>query len=166
MLSRYFPDSLLSCAALAPLLLGLACGPADPVPGEDFGSGITLLHVTPFAEILSDPEAFADQLILTQARVYDVCQRKGCWMVLREGDEQIRAGFGEAPPNVYGFGHRAFLANVIESLTERGSALVDGFEGKKSLELIHAIYESAELGRTVDVPCRPVASKLGRAYRG
>ena len=64
MLSWNLPDSLLPGATLALLLLSLACGPSAPPAGggegADFGSGITLSHVTPFTEILSDPEAFAD----------------------------------------------------------------------------------------------------------
>lgn len=77
-------------------------------------------------------------------------------------DAEIRTGSREAPPNVYGFGHRAYLQNVIDSLSARGSALVDGLEGRKSLELIHAIYESAASGREVPVPCDPSQSRLGK----
>lgn len=77
-------------------------------------------------------------------------------------DEAIRrGGCKERPPNVYGFGHRAYLQNVVDSLNARGSALVDGLEGRKSLELIHAIYESGETGTQVPVPCMQRASRLG-----
>jgi predicted dehydrogenase len=77
-------------------------------------------------------------------------------------DETVRLVSRESPPNVYGFGHRAYIQNVVDSLCARGSALVDGFEGRKSLELIHAIYESAATGREVGVPCVPTASRLGK----
>jgi len=75
-------------------------------------------------------------------------------------DEEV-AQLCELPPNVYGFGHLAYLQNVVATLTESGSALVDGLEGRKSLELIHALYESAATGRETTVHFMPVASPLG-----
>lgn len=78
------------------------------------------------------------------------------------GDAEVLASAREAPPNVYGFGHRAYLKNVVDALQARGSALVDGLEGRKSLELIHAIYESAHTGREVRVPTEALHSPLGR----
>lgn len=68
----------------------------------------------------------------------------------------------EAPPNVYGFGHVAYLQNVIDTISETGSALVDGFEGRKSLELTNALYESAVTAQETTVHFTPVASPLGR----
>jgi predicted dehydrogenase len=65
------------------------------------------------------------------------------------------------PPNVYGFGHQAYLTNVVESITKKQSALVDGLEGRKSLELITAIYESIETGKEVSLRFNPEKSKLG-----
>jgi UDP-N-acetyl-2-amino-2-deoxyglucuronate dehydrogenase len=38
---------------------------------------------------------------------------------------------------------------------------VDGLEGRKSLEVITAIYESIESGREVRFPFTPERSKLG-----
>ncbi|MBI4178302.1 Gfo/Idh/MocA family oxidoreductase [bacterium] len=48
-------------------------------------------------------------------------------------------------------GHAAVYRNVVETLRGRAAPLVDGAEGKKSLGLIHALYESAETGRPVDL---------------
>ena len=46
------------------------------------------------------------------------------------------------PPNVYGFGHETYYRNVLKVL--RGEAMpdTDGRAGRKSLELILAIYHS------------------------
>ena len=41
-------------------------------------------------------------------------------------------------------------------------ALVDGLQGRKSLELINAIYESIETGREIFLRFNPRLSKLGR----
>ena len=66
------------------------------------------------------------------------------------------------PDNVYGYGHKAFMRNVADCVRSGGAALVDGLEGRHSLELIHAIYESVETGREVRLRFRPERSPLGR----
>lgn len=67
------------------------------------------------------------------------------------------------PPNVYGFGHRDFLSHVVFCIRENLPAMVDGTEGRRSLELIHAIYESAALGREVLLKDLKVThSRLGK----
>lgn len=65
------------------------------------------------------------------------------------------------PPNVYGFGHQAYLEHVVDCVTTGRSALVDGLEGRKSLELITALYESIESGEEVRLRFRPRMSRLG-----
>jgi UDP-N-acetyl-2-amino-2-deoxyglucuronate dehydrogenase len=59
------------------------------------------------------------------------------------------------PANVYGFGHEGYYRNVLAVL--RGGAVpdTDGRQGRKSLELILGIYESAKSGREVPIPLRP-----------
>ncbi len=68
----------------------------------------------------------------------------------------------ETPPDVYGFGHRAYLEHVVECLNRNSPALVDGLEGRKSLELITAIYESVATGEEVQVGYAGRHSKLGK----
>ncbi len=87
------------------------------------------------------------------------------WQFSDETEEEsqtILKEYAEMPPNVYGFGHKRYLENVIDSLNSNGAALVDGLEGRKSIELINAIYESAETGREVFLRFQPNKSKLGR----
>jgi predicted dehydrogenase len=69
----------------------------------------------------------------------------------------------ETPPNVYGYGHARYIANVVSSLREGKFAAVEGLEGLKSLLLINALYESMETGREVPLLFRPKRVKLGRA---
>jgi len=40
--------------------------------------------------------------------------------------------------------------------------MVDGQEGRRSLELITAVYESIETGREIALPVTPEKSRLGR----
>jgi len=79
-----------------------------------------------------------------------------------ENQKGILANHNENPNNVYGFGHIRYLDNVCESLLHNKKALVDGLEGRKSLELINAIYESIETGKEVFLRFQPKKCKLGR----
>jgi UDP-N-acetyl-2-amino-2-deoxyglucuronate dehydrogenase len=56
------------------------------------------------------------------------------------------------PPNVYGFGHQGYYRNVLAVLHGEARADTDGRSGRKSLELILGIYESARTGREVPLP--------------
>jgi predicted dehydrogenase len=77
-------------------------------------------------------------------------------------DDRELDQYRENPSDVYGYGHIKYLENVIDSLNNRTKALVDGLEGRKSLELIHAIYESIETGKEVIMRFQPDKCKLGR----
>ena len=80
----------------------------------------------------------------------------------RDGDSQVLEQFSVNPPNVYGFGHQAYYEHVVDSIEKGGPNLVDGLQGKKSLELISAIYESAETGKEVFLKFQPKHSRLGK----
>ena len=58
------------------------------------------------------------------------------------------------PPNVYGFGHEAYYRNVLRVLRGEATPDTDGRAGRKSLELILGIYESAKTGNDVPLPLR------------
>ncbi len=76
-------------------------------------------------------------------------------------DEDVRERYSVNPPNVYGFGHQAYYEHVIECFYEDKAALVDGLEGRKSLELITSLYESIETGDPVVLRFEPKLSRLG-----
>ncbi len=78
-----------------------------------------------------------------------------------EGDKDVLERYSVNPPSVYGFGHQAYLEHVVDCINNRRSALVDGLEGRKSLELITAIYESIETGEEVFLRFKPKRSRLG-----
>jgi len=77
-------------------------------------------------------------------------------------NNKVLEEFAEMPPNVYGFGHQRYIEHVISCIENNTKALVDGFEGRKSIELINAIYESAETGKEVFLHFQPKRSKLGK----
>ena len=59
-----------------------------------------------------------------------------------------------APPNVYGFGHLAYYKNVLAALRGEKAPDTDGRTGRKSLEIILAIYKSARDKCFVQLPMK------------
>lgn len=79
----------------------------------------------------------------------------------KDDDDEILTKYSVNPPNVYGFGHQAYYEHVVDCIKNDKKQLVDGFEGRKSLELISAIYESIETGKEVFLRFIPNKCKLG-----
>ncbi len=78
-------------------------------------------------------------------------------------DEDVMEKYSVNPPNVYGFGHQAYYEYVVDCISNNGAHLVDGLVGRRSLELINAIYESIETGKEVFLRFRPKHCRLGGA---
>lgn len=76
-------------------------------------------------------------------------------------DDDVMKNFSVNPPNVYGFGHLAYYEHVVDCILNNRQQLVDGLEGRRSLELISAIYESIETGREVALRFVPKLCRLG-----
>ncbi len=69
-----------------------------------------------------------------------------------ESAETVKATYSEQPKNVYGFGHTPLYKNVIEAIKEHKKPLVDAEAGRRALEMVLAIYQSAAEGRPVKLP--------------
>lgn len=78
-----------------------------------------------------------------------------------EGDDEVMAKYSVNPPSVYGFGHQAYYEHVVDCILNDRQHLVDGLEGRRSLELINAIYESVETAQEVRLRFQPRHCKLG-----
>lgn len=68
--------------------------------------------------------------------------------------EVIKRECSEQPPNVYGFGHTKLYKNVIGAIEGKNELLVDAEAGKRALELVLAIYQSAHTGLPVKFPLK------------
>lgn len=73
-------------------------------------------------------------------------------------DEEIRQRFGVSSSNTGGasdpkaisfVGHQLQLTDFLDAIREGRAPLVDGAEGRRSVEIILAIYESSRTGRSV-----------------
>lgn len=71
-----------------------------------------------------------------------------------DDDDKLVEGASTNPPNVYGFGHEGYYRNVLAVLRGEAQPQTDGRAGRKSLEVILGIYESAKIGREVPIPLR------------
>jgi len=71
-----------------------------------------------------------------------------------DDDDKLIEAAATTPPSVYGFGHEGYYRNVLSVLRGEAQPETDGRAGRKSLELILGIYESAKTGRDVPLPLR------------
>ena len=73
-----------------------------------------------------------------------------------DDDDKLVESANTNPPTVYGFGHEGYYRNVLAVLRGQAKPDTDGRAGRKSLELILGMYESAKTGREVPIPMRQV----------
>ncbi len=95
---------------------------AEAPPVRYFGAPPTLSEATPLADVLRAPETFTEKPILLSGTLVDVCQKKGCWTVLREGGEHIRIrflGYGFfLPPDAVGARAQAEGVVTVKTISE------------------------------------------------
>ncbi len=69
-----------------------------------------------------------------------------------DDDDRIAQDANYQPPNVYGFGHNPYYRNVVDVLLNNDRIFTDGRDGRKSVEIIQAIYQSAKTGKRISLP--------------
>jgi predicted dehydrogenase len=77
-------------------------------------------------------------------------------------EQEVLEKYSVNPPSVYGYGHQAYYEHVVKSILNDKPPLVDGLEGRKSLEIISAIYESMETKKEVLLRFKPKYCRLGQ----
>ncbi|MCM8786986.1 MAG: Gfo/Idh/MocA family oxidoreductase [Candidatus Omnitrophica bacterium] len=79
--------------------------------------------------------------------------RKIFWKIKGELDkeEEILEKEKGEPPSVYGFSHKEVIKDMIKAVLNSREPKTNGYEGKKSLELILAIYKSAKEKKEVKI---------------
>lgn len=87
------------------------------------------------------------------------------WEFAEYDDDDREAAAQRLAPNplsVYGSGHGPYYENVARVLSGHAAPGTDGREGRKSLELILGIYESARTGQEVHLPLRTFSLEESR----
>lgn len=69
-----------------------------------------------------------------------------------DDDDKLVDAADTNPPNVYGYGHEGYYRNVLAAIRGEMNPDTDGRAGRKSLELVLGIYESARTGCEVPIP--------------
>ena len=72
-------------------------------------------------------------------------------------DAEIRKTI-ESPPNIYGYGHKAFYEHVLDCLDNGTQTPIDG---RTSLRVVTALYQSVETGGEVFLDEDPFSERLG-----
>ena len=89
-----------SAALVAALSLGLAPACATTAPVERFGAPLDAAPapVLPVETLLAEPERHDGATLTIAGTVREVCPKKGCWMILGDGERELRVTFQD-----YGF---------------------------------------------------------------
>src|SRR5690606_36261333 len=69
--------------------------------------------------------------------------------------EQSLQALYSSLPEVEHEGHAGQIDDVLRAIESSGEPLIDGESGRRTLELITAIYKSASTGTEVQLPLRP-----------
>ncbi len=82
------------------------------------------------------------------------------WEFRDEKDsDKSSQGFHEETENIYGNGHNALYADVIDAIKTGRKPYIDAIEGKKALEMVLAIYKSEKEGIPVKLPLEDFSSE-------
>ncbi len=75
--------------------------------------------------------------------------------LLQRMSGQTQTGGGAADPSAIGHhGHALQFKDVVKAIRNGTQPLIDGHEGRRSVEIILAIYKAAETGRMIELPLR------------
>lgn len=86
---------------------------------QHFGKAFTNASLVELAEVMSQVERYAGKPIKIEGKIEDVCQNKGCWLIVTDGERQMRVTFKD-----YGFfvpkdsaGKKVILEGLVEKKT-------------------------------------------------
>jgi hypothetical protein len=105
--------------------------------GKHFGAKFTDAKLVPLADVLADVDTFSKAPIKVEGTIKDVCQQKGCWLVVTDGKRQMRVSFKD-----YGF----FVPKDVKDRT----VVLEGLVSKKTLTEGAAQHYASESTEKVD----------------
>jgi UDP-N-acetyl-2-amino-2-deoxyglucuronate dehydrogenase len=93
------------------------------------------------------------------------------WEFAQPGDEdkiindqiakgQSSKGGASDPSDINFTGHQKQIEDIIQSIETGREPLIDGLEGRKSVEIVLAIYESARSGKIIEFPFNGKSSSM------
>ncbi len=115
-------------AAVSEAAHGHAAAPGSPSPEDaalhkadpkgNYGAGVVLQKTTAIGAILAQPADYEGKIVQVAGTVHEVCQRRGCWMELADGDATLRVKVtdGEIVFPVSAKGSHAVVEGVVEKI--------------------------------------------------
>ena len=86
---------------------------------------------------------------------WDFKKKRSNDAAIRKKFAKTQSGGGASDPSAISFaGHQRQLQDFIKAIQTGGQPLVDGNEGRKSVEIILAIYKSSWTGKRVELPLK------------
>ena len=58
-----------------------------------FGKPLSIKKALPLQQAIQAPAKYQNQKVLLEGKISDVCQMKGCWLMLSDGERAIRIKF-------------------------------------------------------------------------
>jgi hypothetical protein len=106
-------------ALLAALILCAIVPAFASEKSKHFGAPFTDAKEVSLKDVLTDTNKFAGKTLKVKGQIADVCQAKGCWLVVTDGEREMRVKFKD-----YGFfvpkessGSKVILEGVVEKTT-------------------------------------------------
>lgn len=79
---------------------------------------------------------------------------------------KTQTGGGAADPSAIGHhGHTLLFKDTLKAIDTGAKPLIDGHEGRRSVEIILGVYKAAETGRVVDLPLKSDPTLKARANK-
>jgi hypothetical protein len=76
---------------------GRRMGEAVPIVMEKdrevYGGELTFKEITKIGEILKDIKAYTGRKVRISGEIESVCQKRGCWMIIKDGDTRTQVKF-------------------------------------------------------------------------
>ncbi len=88
-------------------------------------------------------------------RVYASVEKPNGFPIRNEALEKELAAFVDGLPPLPLEGHDGQLADVLDALEQGRPCAIGGEDGRRTIELITAVFKSGALGQTVTLPLRP-----------
>ncbi len=106
--------------------------------GKHFGEPFTDAKAVPLADAMKDAAKYADKPIKVEGEIRDVCQNKGCWLVVTDGEHAMRVTF-----KAYGF--------FVPKDAAGKRVVLEGTVAKETIDEDQARHYAEESKQKVDV---------------
>jgi Domain of unknown function (DUF4920) len=138
-------------------VLAVASSAVAQEKAKRFGEPFTDAKKVKLADVMKNVEKYADKPIKIEGEIRDVCQNKGCWLVITDGESAMRVSF-----KAYSFfvpkdsaGKKVVLEGLVAKETideeeakhyaEESKAKVDTSKIKGPQQVITMIASSVEI---------------------